>query len=1405
MMKRKYLPYVVILFMLFCLTFAQSEDDNLNKRLNKILQQLQLKDARSHLLALFELEKMGTNAISVQSDLQKLLAKANDENKKAIEYALDIIKRYLPPQTLQKKFQKTTTKRSLASRVSKNLGGLNILGVSSDFRQRLRYGKRHALVIGINKYNKYYPELDGPNYDAGEVASVLSNRYGFENVVYLCDTIPANVYPQNELKEKTQSKFTPYGKTYTTKYNNTTIVVNPLITKKVIKEFLYQTFSKVGSNDAIFLFYAGHGVPGNIVATPENKNENGYISLTKVAKDLSQKNAKHTLMVLDCCFGGSLLQDKYKPKLQGYNNATFQFGTGENIDRLFARRSFQVISAGTGNEVVADKLSTSAKYAQLTDTSGHSPFSAVFLQALKGLVGRDDGIVLTSDLGYYMMTNLTNDKRLNAKQTPRYGSLGGDGDFMFFPAYKVLNPKLLAPLYLSDKVYADFRSSGCEALGKFINDYPEQDQISLTKSALPHIAKLLEDEELLPRKTALKFIQEKAQKHVREIKEFDDIVSVLTKYFSYQNKERKVIDLESFFSLKNQKQDEADLYEVVDCLGALHFYADEKAIDILKGYSNRLKLKWEKSSKDKAKPKRIQNKVDKLQELQKMISKKFQSQAQIYHQIVKEYHWLINTGIEELKLYENRMHLFLSKTDDPERKRAFDLLKDELKDSDCSKHFEVFKKYFGIRDQYLREEVLKYLKEKGKDMETLLRLLKEENKNVKEDIAKDLEKIGEKAFLAIVKELKRDKSKNRISKKLLFAFLTWEKVSFFKLIDKLNTQDQDFFIPILAEENFNDIYQTMIDVNQKEDIRSKAASVIARLDKKEPFIAHFFLSIDQRDRFDKQSAIDILTSKETVTEYSTITILLELLKHENENVRSSVANTLGEMGEKAHSAVPYLIPLLQDPHKNVRSSAAHVLGKIGEKAEQAIDDIVSLLQDRNSEVRKSAAEALGGIGQKARLTVKYLTPLLEDDLINVRTTVIKALGNIGGKAVVPALILALKDQDENVRFSAKLTLGGIGEKAVVPTLTLALRDQDRDMRKTVTKVLGNIGGKAVVPALTLALRDQDRDVREYAAGALGKIGEKAEKAVPALILALKDQDVYVKQSVVEALGDIGEKAEKAVTALIFLLKDKNDLVRRYTVNALGKIGEKAVPALILALKDQDVYVKQSVVEALGDIGEKAEKAVTALIFLLKDKNDLVRRYTVNALGKIGEKAAPALIRTLKDQDYGVRGYAADALGEIGEKAEEAVPVLIPLLKDQDWRVRSSAAGALGKIGEKAEEAVQALILLLEDQSEDVRESAVSALGEIGEKAEEAVPVLIPLLKDQDWMVRESVVSALGDIGKKAKKAVQALILLLKDEGNLRYLAMVALRKIGEKAEEAVPALILALKDQDLYEHEKTLS
>ncbi|MEX2666888.1 HEAT repeat domain-containing protein [Candidatus Uabimicrobium amorphum] len=1417
----KYLQYVVIFFILFCLAFAQSEDEKLNKQLELLVAQLQSSNIDHSLSALVELRKLGDKAKVIRPELLKILKKVNINNRSIIQCVVDIITQSSPQQVKSKKTPKTITTRSAASRISKNLGGLNILGTSSDFHQRLRYNKQYAVVIGINKYDNF-TNLKGPNFDASEIARVLRDRYQFDHVNLLLDKPSPRQANFNGRATK--------------------------VTKNIVEDAVQSLKKKVKPDDALFFFYAGHGVPGYLVVGDSEKKHSGrpieksMVSLKAIAKSLESCGARHTLMVLDCCFSGSLLEKEYRPDFSNLTDKAFVSPGGSNLTRVFNRRVFQVITAGAGDEAVADKLDEiSTIYAkQFKDSRGHSPFTAVFLQAIQGLTGRDDGIILASQLGFYMMDTLVNDDRINASQAPRYGTLGGNGDFMFFPVDKVLNPKMVAPLYLNGVEFAAFRRSGCEALENFIAEKSEKDRISLIKSALPHVVKLITDEQKIPRMAAVKFIKNEAQKYASKIEVFSIVVPILAKTLT--PKKRKVV-----FSLSNDDQ-----YMMIECLGSLHSHIkDEGPIDILKRYYKQQESQWRDHTKDKEIPYLVKERMKELPVDVDINSKTPQVQGHYYHQRIQIYRWLHSTGKEKIELYESSKNKFLSLTENVStRLQSFDLLKKELTNRD-------FIEYFATRDKTIRTTVLAFLAGQDRDLPILFQLLKEGGEDIKIDAAKDLEKIGKRAFFVIVDRLKLAKAKKLLSQKkyLWLPLINWQKESLFPLINHLTYQDKQFLIPLFAEVAFDKLYSLMLNGSKNKQIRSQAAFFIGKRKTIEPFIAKFFISLKKKNVFEKLTAIDSIISPEK--KCSMLEVVVELLKSSDEIVRLSSVKILKEMGEKAHSAIPALIPLLQDSDSKVREHTSLALAKMGEKA---IPFLIVLLKNAQQNARLSAFTALQEMGERAHPAVPALIPLLQDSDPKIRVNVSLILAKIGKNAhlAIPALISLLQDSNSKVRGNASLALVKIGKKAI-PFLIEALKNLDGDSVATVLQETGEIA----IPALIPLLQDSDPHVKKRAISVMSEMGEKAHEAVPTLIPLLQDADPKIRESVSRTLANIGKRAHAAIPALIPLLQDSDRYVKKEAIRALWRMGEKAhvaIPALIPLLQPgaftaDAAYVlgeigekaspaipylipllnyranQLAVVKALGKIGGKAEKAIPYLIPLLKkngrrnrtveaalknicknpflipvsqDPSTKVMKYTFvgRSRKRIDTEDILILLSLLHNQDNEIRLSAAKFLIEtratelrekMGKESHMAVPALIPLL--QDPQMKYPAIQILGKIRGKA--AIVHLIPLLQSKDIYVRGCVVQALGEMGEIAQKTVPLIIPFLQDDDPRMRQTAATTLGKIGEKAHSAIPALISLLEDSNSkVKKAAIIALGNIGERAHSAVPFLKNLLQDRD---------
>ncbi|AGA92417.1 HEAT repeat-containing protein (plasmid) [Thioflavicoccus mobilis 8321] len=362
---------------------------------------------------------------------------------------------------------------------------------------------------------------------------------------------------------------------------------------------------------------------------------------------------------------------------------------------------------------------------------------------------------------------------------------------------------------------------------------------------------------------------------------------------------------------------------------------------------------------------------------------------------------------------------------------------------------------------------------------------------------------------------------------------------------------------------------------------------------------------------------------------------------------------------------------------------------------------------------------------------------------------------------------------ERERLYATKQLIELGNAAAeaIPALITALRDEEETVRASAADALGEIGLPAV-PALITALRDEEWEVRERAAEALEKIGPAASQAIPALITALRDEEDTVRASAADALGEIGLPA---VPALITALRDEEGEVRAFATRALGEIGTPAVPDLITAYHDEEAAVRASAAIALGKIGTAFREpfpGARKTIHYKDDSNvdDDMRCIATEAFEQIGIPAdgvVPILITALGHEEWIVRERAAEALGKVGPAASEAIPALIAALRRnyRDFGMIKKIAEALGEIGPAASEAVSDLIVAIRDLSQGIgdpgweiskgeaREQLSDALGKIGPAA---VPALMTALRDDEDEVRESAAGALGEIGPAASEAIPAL-------------------------------------------------
>ena len=193
----------------------------------------------------------------------------------------------------------------------------------------------------------------------------------------------------------------------------------------------------------------------------------------------------------------------------------------------------------------------------------------------------------------------------------------------------------------------------------------------------------------------------------------------------------------------------------------------------------------------------------------------------------------------------------------------------------------------------------------------------------------------------------------------------------------------------------------------------------------------------------------------------------------------------------AAAAAPVLIRALNDRDGTVRVHVIVALGRIG-PADGSVSTVLKTIaeQDPSADFRIWATRALGLIGAKSSIVVPTLLLMLDDANVDIRNAAAYQLGTIRPtREVLPALLGKLNDGKPPERSLAACTLGMLGPEVATDAL----------------------------PALIRALRDEDDEVRMGAVTSLMEFGQAAAPAAPALRQALNDRCPAIRRDAELAL------------------------------------------------------------------------------------------------------------------------------------------------------------------------------------------------------------------------------------------------------------------------------------------------
>ena len=257
---------------------------------------------------------------------------------------------------------------------------------TNEWKEIFLYNKVYAVIIGIDRYPGL-PQDRQLSYavsDAKAVERMLRDKFVFHEIHAL---------------------------------------YNEQATRNNVMDILLNKLSETTPEDAVFVFYAGHGGQektafgeiGFIVPYDGDFSDmRKVISMTTIRDDISKRiKAKHVFYVMDACYSGLLVMKRGE-------GATITRREIAYLQEIAKEPVRQVLTAGDEKQQVLDG-----------GPGGHSVFTGRFLEILDSV----DDFITATEISARVKEKVFSDANARGHiQTPKSGELFGLGDFIFMPS-----------------------------------------------------------------------------------------------------------------------------------------------------------------------------------------------------------------------------------------------------------------------------------------------------------------------------------------------------------------------------------------------------------------------------------------------------------------------------------------------------------------------------------------------------------------------------------------------------------------------------------------------------------------------------------------------------------------------------------------------------------------------------------------------------------------------------------------------------------------------------------------------------------------------------------------------------------------------------------------------------------
>ena len=123
--------------------------------------------------------------------------------------------------------------------------------------------------------------------------------------------------------------------------------------------------------------------------------------------------------------------------------------------------------------------------------------------------------------------------------------------------------------------------------------------------------------------------------------------------------------------------------------------------------------------------------------------------------------------------------------------------------------------------------------------------------------------------------------------------------------------------------------------------------------------------------------------------------LAKLMDHNDESVRVSAIDTLGDLGLESTNVLDQIISVVGDDNPTIRRASIDALGLVSQKSAKAVPALAAALQDKDEWVKRNASLALSRLGPLAKSATSELGKALQDENRYVRANALESLKRIG--------------------------------------------------------------------------------------------------------------------------------------------------------------------------------------------------------------------------------------------------------------------------------------------------------------------------------------------------------------------------------------------------------------------------